>query len=90
MKTLDLADVARLPEELKDGEPIELREGGRVVARVVPQTSTIEETIEELIAEGNAHRGTGSLTEEFFTRPRPKFEGSVLEQLLADRRKNDW
>ena len=91
MKTLDLADVSRLPEELKDGETIELRDGDRRVATVLPETpKTVEEHLDDLIAQGKAHRGTGTLPDDFFTRPRPKFEGSVLEQLLADRRKNDW
>jgi len=87
MKTLDLADVSRLPEELKSGEEIELRDGGRTVAKVVPVgTQTPEERIEELIAQGKARRGTGKLPDDFFTRPRPKPKASVLEQLLEDRR----
>ena len=90
MKTLDLTDVSRLAEELKDGEPIELRDGGRVVARVVPaKEQTIEERIDELVAQGKARRGTGKLPDDFFTRPLPDFGGSVLEQLLRDRRSRD-
>jgi antitoxin (DNA-binding transcriptional repressor) of toxin-antitoxin stability system len=90
MKTLDIADTGRLAEELKSGEPIELVEGGRTVAKVVP-VQTIEERVEELIRQGKAHReGDGTIPDWFFTEPPPKFDGSVLEQLLEDRRKNDW
>jgi hypothetical protein len=46
----------------------------------------VRQHLEKLIREGKAHRGTGKLADDFFTRPRPKFEGgSVLEQLLRDR-----
>ena len=84
MKTLDLADVSRLPEELKSGEEIELRDGGRAVAKVVP-VQKLEERIEDLIAQGKARRGTGKLPDDFFTRPRPRPAKSVLEALLEER-----
>jgi hypothetical protein len=85
MKTLDLADVSRLPEELKDGEVIELRDGGQTIATVTPM-QTLEQRIEELIVQGKARRGTGKLPADFFTRPLPKAEKSVLEALLEERR----
>jgi len=51
-----------------------------------PDQTVLEAHIEDLIRQGKAHRGTGKLPEDFFTRPRPKFEeGSVLAQLLRDR-----
>jgi antitoxin (DNA-binding transcriptional repressor) of toxin-antitoxin stability system len=75
MKSLDLADVSRLPEELKDGETIELRDGGRVVAEVVPH-------------EERAQRGT--VPDWFLSERPPKFPTSLLEQLLHDRRSRDW
>lgn len=74
MKTLDLADVGRLPEELKAGEEIELRDGKRAVAKVVP-IETLEEGTE-----------TGKLPDDFFTRPLPSANASVLEALLEERR----
>ena len=87
MKTLDLAEVSRLPEELKSGEEIELRDGGKTVATVVPvREQPIEERIEELARQGKVRKGTGKLPDDFFTRPLPKAEASVLEQLLEDRR----
>ena len=86
MKTLDLADVSRLPEELKDGEEIELRDGGETVAKVTPmKRQTLEERIDELARQGKVRKGTGTLPDEIFTTPPPKFPGSVLEQLLKDR-----
>jgi len=82
MKTLDLADVNRLPEELKS-----LRDGGRAVAKVVPvSTQTLEERMDELARQGKVRKGTGTLPDDFFTRPLPKAKASVLEQLLEDRR----
>ena len=87
MKTLELADVSRLPEELKSGETIELVDAGKVVAQVVPaQEQTFEERIEELARQGKVRKGTGKVPPDFLTRPLPKAEASVLEQLLEDRR----
>ena len=76
MKTLDLADVSRLSEELKSGEPIELVDRGKIVANVVP--------IQEL------EIPKGTVPDWFFDEPPPKFPGSVLEQLLHDRHSRDW
>ena len=51
-----------------------------------PDQTALYAHIDELVRQGKAHRGTGKLPDDFFTRPRPKFEeGSVLEQLLRDR-----
>jgi antitoxin (DNA-binding transcriptional repressor) of toxin-antitoxin stability system len=87
VKTLDIADVSRLPEELKSGEEIELRENGRIVAKVLPvEQQTPEERIDELARQGKVRKGTGTLPDDFFTRPLPKAESSILEQLLEDRR----
>ena len=55
------------------------------MAKVVP-VKTLEEHVEELIAQGKARRGTGTLPDDFLTRSLPKAEKSVLEQLLEDRR----
>jgi antitoxin (DNA-binding transcriptional repressor) of toxin-antitoxin stability system len=91
MKTLELTQVSRLLEELKSGETIELVDSGKVVAQVVPTRElTMEERLDELAAQGKVTKGTGKLPDWFFTRPLPKAKASVLEQLLADRRKNDW
>jgi antitoxin (DNA-binding transcriptional repressor) of toxin-antitoxin stability system len=51
-----------------------------------PDQTALYAHLDELVRQGKAHRGTGKLPDDFFTRPRPKFEGgSVLEQLLRDR-----
>ena len=59
-------------------------------AESVASKRTIEEIVEQLVREGVIERGTGTLPPDFLTRRLPKSEGSVLEQLLEDRRKNDW
>jgi antitoxin (DNA-binding transcriptional repressor) of toxin-antitoxin stability system len=76
MKTLDVTDVIRLPEELKSGEPIELVADGKVVATVSP------------VRDLAIPRGT--VPDWFFDEAPPKFPTSVLEQLLHDRYSRDW
>ena len=91
MKTVQLSELGDVAEDVRNGETVEVRDGETVVAKVVPvQKQTIEERVAELERLGKVRRGKGTLPEWFFTEPLPKFEGSVLEQLLADRRKNDW
>jgi hypothetical protein len=46
--------------------------------------------LDQLERQGKLVRGRTALPEWFFTAPRPQFDGSVVEQLLADRRKYDW
>lgn len=76
MKTLEMADVGRLAEELKSGETIELVDHGKAVAKVVP------------VHELEIARGT--VPDWFFAERPPKFPTSVLEQLLHDRHSRDW
>lgn len=58
--------------------------GGRVASQ--PDQTALKAHIDELVRQGKAHKGTGKLPDDFFTRPRPKLEGgSVLDQLLRDR-----
>lgn len=87
MKSVQLSELGALAEDVRNGEELEVRDGGRVVARVVPERElTDEERIDELVRQGKARRGTGKLPEDFFTRPLPVAGASVLEQLLEDRR----
>jgi antitoxin (DNA-binding transcriptional repressor) of toxin-antitoxin stability system len=84
-------------EAVRNGETVEIREGAVSVAEVVPKAAThprqptpdqttLKAHLDELVRQGKAHRGTGRLPDDFFSRPRPKFEGgSVLDQLLRDR-----
>jgi antitoxin (DNA-binding transcriptional repressor) of toxin-antitoxin stability system len=72
------AQVADLKEQLddvleavKNGETVEIREGENAVAAVVPLAS---------------FRDFEPFPDDFFTRPLPKADASVLDQLLEDRR----
>ncbi len=89
--------LAEVIEAVRNGETVEIREGAASVAELVPKLDThpiqpnpdqtaLKAHLDELVRQGKAHRGTGKLPDDFFTRPRPKFEGgSVLDQLLRDR-----
>ena len=92
MKSVQLSELGAVAEDVRNGEAVEVRDGERLVARVVPEREmTLEEHIDELVRQGKARRGTGTIPEWFFTERPPKLgEGSAVEQLLADRRKNDW
>jgi len=62
------------------------RPGPRNVAAAPRDQTALHAHLEELVRQGKARRGTGTLPADFFTRSRPKFEGrSVLDQLLRDR-----
>lgn len=90
MKSVQLSELGPLAEDVRKGEEVVVRDGERVVARLVPE-QTAEERIEELVRQGKARRGRGEIPEWFFTERPPKLgDGSVVEQLLADRRKHDW
>jgi antitoxin (DNA-binding transcriptional repressor) of toxin-antitoxin stability system len=94
----DLKDrLEEVIEAVKNGETVEIKEGAARVAKVVPDSNVasspssadqnrVRDHLQKMIREGKAHRGTGKLPDDFFTRPRPKLlGGSVLEQLLRDR-----
>jgi antitoxin (DNA-binding transcriptional repressor) of toxin-antitoxin stability system len=74
MRSAQVADLKEQLDEVlqavKNGETIEIREGENAVAAVVPIASS----------------GFEPFPEDFFTRPLPKADASVLDQLLADRR----
>jgi len=75
MRSAQVADLKeRLDEVLeavKNGETVEIRDGEKAVAAVVPRAAPGEYT---------------PFPEDFFTRDLPKAEASVLDQLLEDRR----
>jgi len=58
-------------EAVKNGETVEIQEGERTLASLVPQNTPSEPE---------------PFPDDFFTRPLPKAKASVLEQLLEDRR----
>jgi antitoxin (DNA-binding transcriptional repressor) of toxin-antitoxin stability system len=93
MKSVQVSELREKLDEtieaVKKGEVVQISEGKSPIATIQPHR-TIEETIEQLAKEGVVRRGTGKLPPDFLTRELPKFDGSVVEQLLEDRRKNDW
>lgn len=58
-------------EAVKNGETVEIQEGQRTVASVIPRAAPPEPE---------------PFPDDFFTRPLPTAKASVLEQLLEDRR----
>lgn len=91
MKTVQLAELGALAEDIRNGETIEVVDGDKPVATVTPtRKKTDEEILDEMERDGIITRGRGQLPEWFFKERPPKFPESVLEQFLKDRRKNDW
>jgi antitoxin (DNA-binding transcriptional repressor) of toxin-antitoxin stability system len=58
-------------EAVKNGETVEIQEGQRTVASLIPKVEL---------------QAPAPFPDDFFTRPLPKAKASVLEQLLEDRR----
>lgn len=92
MKSVQVSDLREHIDEyleaMKNGETVTILEGERRIGELKPE-ETDEERLARLEREGIIRRGTGKLPPDFLTRELPKFEGSVLEQLLEDR-KNSW
>jgi antitoxin (DNA-binding transcriptional repressor) of toxin-antitoxin stability system len=87
MKSVQLSELGPVAKDVKNGEIVEIREGHRVVATLVPLPQAgLEERVQELAARGLVRLGSKEpWPEDFLTRPLPKADGSVLQQLLADR-----
>ncbi|HXH40505.1 MAG TPA: hypothetical protein VNN08_17875 [Thermoanaerobaculia bacterium] len=101
MRTTQVSELkehlAEVIEAVRNGETVEIRDGEKALAEVVPLTkgivtsaarpdqTAIETHLDELVRQGKARRGTGAFPADFFTRPLPKAEESVLEALLEDR-----
>ena len=87
MKSVQLSELGPVAEDVKNGEIVEILEGQRVVATLVPfPQAELEERVRELAARGLVRLGSREpWPADFFTRPLPKADGSVLQQLLADR-----
>jgi antitoxin (DNA-binding transcriptional repressor) of toxin-antitoxin stability system len=77
MKSMQLSELGPLAEDVRNGETVEVLEGGVVLAKVVPVGHAVSD-------------GETSIPDWFFTERPPKFPSSVLEQLLHDRRSRDW
>jgi len=92
-------------DALKHGEAVEIVDGEKTIGHIRPtyehvkeiaersrqrgQQLSIAQWLDYLVEAGAATRGSGSLPEDFLTRPLPQFEHSVLEQLLEDRHSDD-
>lgn len=90
MKSVDVGDLPQHIDEyleaVQNGESIVIVAGTRRLALLVPAGETEEEYFERLVREGKIERGTGQLPDDFLTRPLIDLGGSVVEQLLEDRR----
>jgi antitoxin (DNA-binding transcriptional repressor) of toxin-antitoxin stability system len=87
MKSVQLSELGVVAEDVRNGKTVEVRDGNRLVATLVPlHQAQLEQRVQDLAALGLVRLGSGEpWPEDFFTRPLPKAQGSVLEQLLADR-----
>src|SRR4029077_9681495 len=98
MRTTQVSDLkehlAEVIEAVKNGETVQIRDGEKALAEVVPlkqgivtsaarpDQTALEIHLDALVRQGKARRGTGTFPADFFTRPLPKAEESVLEALL--------
>ncbi|HYU27119.1 MAG TPA: hypothetical protein VEO74_18055 [Thermoanaerobaculia bacterium] len=73
-------------EEIKNGESIAIVDGTKTVALMVRPDETNEERFDRLVREGKIELPTQPLPADFLTRPLIDLGGSVVEQLLEDRR----
>lgn len=87
VKSVQLSELGPVADDVRKGERVEVRDGERVIAAVVPlHQAELEARVQQLAAQGLVRLGSNEpLPEDFFTRPLPKAERSVLEQLLTDR-----
>jgi len=86
------AKLSALLERVKTGESITITDRGMPVAQIVPiPVSEVDwdERLERLERQGVIRRPKEKLDVEWFlARPLPKFEESVLEALLEERRED--
>ena len=80
MKSVQLSELGAVAEDVRKGEAIEVRDGRKLAAMIVPEW---EEPGDERVARGY-------VPEWFFAERPPKFPGSALEQLLLDRQSREW
>ncbi len=86
------AKLSALLDRVKAGEEVTITDRGVPVARIVPLPTTDvdwDERLERLERQGVIRRPKEKLDVEWFlARPLPKFEESVLEALLEERRED--
>jgi prevent-host-death family protein len=85
-------NLSRYLEHVKAGGTVVVLERDRPVAQIVPWTSrnaeagSDEERLLRLERQGLIRRGTGGLPDWLGTRKPPRLRGSVLQDLLKDRK----
>lgn len=87
VKSVQLSELGAVAEVVKSGEIIEIREGDRVVATVVPlNQARLEARVRELAAQGLVRLGSGEpWPDDFLNESLPGAGAGVLGQLLEDR-----
>lgn len=87
------AKLSALLEKVKAGESVTITARGVPVAKIVPLAPADldwDERLDRLERQGLIRRPKEQLDVDWFlSRPLPKFEESVLEALLEDRRSSD-
>jgi prevent-host-death family protein len=87
------AKLSALLERVKAGETVTITDRGVPVAQLAPlPTASVdwEERLQRLARQGIVRLPTEKLERGWLTsQPLPKFEGSVLEDLLEERRTGD-
>lgn len=88
------AKLSALLDRVKAGETVTITDRGVPVAQIVPLNGTSEvdwdARLEKLERAGVIRRPKQKLdVTAFLERPLPKFQGSVLEALLEERRESD-
>lgn len=87
-------NLSKLLKKVRDGETVLILDRNVPVARLEPLPRGSKEADEAKLAElerrGLIKRGRGKLPKDFWTRPLPKFKGSVVETLIKMRREARW
>lgn len=87
-------NLSKLLKKVRHGESVLILDRNIPVARIEPLPPGSREADEakliELERRGLLKRGTGKLPKDFWTRPLPKFKGSVVQALLDERNEAPW
>lgn len=87
-------NLSKLIKKVRHGESVLILDRNVPVASLEPLRAGSNEADEarfvELEKQGLLKRGRGKLPKDFWTRPRPKFKGSVVETMLKMREEAPW
>ncbi|HEY6140963.1 MAG TPA: type II toxin-antitoxin system prevent-host-death family antitoxin [Thermoanaerobaculia bacterium] len=90
MKSVQVSELREKLDEYieaaRHGENVEIVDGTTTVALLMKPHETNEARFERLVREGKIEPPTRPLPDDFLTRPLIDLGGSVVEQLLEDRR----